>query len=129
MSATTIKAPPVFIMTAVQCVATVVLVAVSYLLWGVVSAYSVLLGGLISTVPNAYYARKVFRHRGARAMTRAVKAIYMGELVKLAMMGAGFGLAFKMVDPLNAFALFAGFVLVHVSGMAALVRVQALTQR
>lgn len=57
-------------------------------------------------------------------MKRTVKAIYMGELIKLALMGAGFALAFKYVRPLDAVALFAGFVLVHAAGIAALVKIQ-----
>ena len=129
MSTGTIKAPSLAMMTVVQGAVTLALAITSYLFWGRVSAYSLLLGGLISTVPNAYYARAVFRHRGARALTRTVKAIYMGELIKLAMMGAGFALAFKYVRPVDATALFAGFVLTHAAGMAALVKIQATSRQ
>lgn len=108
-----------------QTAVMLVLAIASLFLWGRVSAGSLLLGGLISILPNAYYAHKVFRHRGAQAMTRMVSAIYMGELIKLALMGAGFALAFKYVRPLNAIALFAGFVLVHAAGIAALATLQA----
>lgn len=111
-------------MAAAQAALMLVLATVSYFIWGRVSAYSLLLGGSISILPNAYFARKVFQYRGARAMTQTVQAIYMGELIKLALMGAGFALAFKYVRPLNAMALFAGFVLVHATGIAALVTLQ-----
>lgn len=112
-----------------QIVVMLVTAAVASLLWGTVTAYSIALGALISIVPNAYYARKVFQHRGARAMTLIVKAIYMGEFIKLTMMGAGFALAFIYVKPLDTMALFAGFVLVHMAGIAALVNIQKRPQQ
>ena len=113
----------------VQAIVMLVLALASFLLWGRVFAYSLLLGGLISAVPNAYYARTVFRQLGARAMVRTVKAIYMGELIKLVLMGAGFALAFTLVEPVDAIALFAGFVLVHLVGIVALVKIQAAPQQ
>lgn len=116
-------------MTVAQSAATLILAAVFWLLWGRVSAYSLVLGGLISTLPNAVYARQVFRYRGARAMTLVVKAIYMGEFIKLALMGAGFVLTFTLVNPLEVKALFAGFVLVHGIGIAALAKIQAHSQQ
>lgn len=124
MSTTTIKAPPVQVMIIVQLVVILVMAAVTYLLLGKVGAYSTVLGGLISTVPNAYYAHMVFRHRGASAMSRVIRSIYVGEVIKLVMMGAGFAMALILVEPLDELALFAGFVLVHVAGMVALVRIQ-----
>src|SRR5690554_2899109 len=128
MSSTSIKAPPVRFIALAQCVATLILALVFWVLWGRVSAYSMMLGGLISTVPNAIYARQVFRYRGARAMTQVVKAIYMGEFIKLTLMGSGFALAFTLVEPLDTKALFAGFVLVHGAGIAALAKIQAYSQ-
>jgi len=116
-------------MTAAQAVVLLILSTVTLLVAGRVSAYSLCLGGLISLLPTAYFARRAFRYRGARVMTLAVKAIYLGELIKLALMGAGFGLVFKYVRPLDSIALFAGFVLVHLAGIAALVTLQNATRK
>lgn len=116
-------------MTAAQAVLLLILSTATLLVAGRVSAYSLMLGGLISLLPSAYFARKAFRYRGARAMTLAVKAIYLGELIKLALMGAGFGLAFKYVRPLDPMALFAGFVLVHLAGIAILVTLQNVARK
>lgn len=126
---TTIQAPPVARMIAVQSAALLILSAVILLVAGRVSAYSLLTGGLISLLPTAYFAHKAFRYRGARAMTQAVKAIYLGELIKLVLMGTGFALAFNTIRPLDALALFAGFVLVHVTGIAALVTLQQAARK
>ncbi len=119
-----IKAPPVFKATWVQLVVTAGLTVIAAALYGVVSAYSLLLGGLISAIPNAYFAKKAFRYSGARAAGRVVREFYTGEAIKLAMTGAGFGLAFIYVEPLHAAALFIGFVIVHLSGIAALIKMQ-----
>lgn len=112
-------------MSTVQLLVTLVMAVAVLLFLGKVSAYSTILGGLISTVPNAYYAHMVFRHRGASAMPRVIRAVYMGEVIKLVMMGAGFAMALTLVSPLNEIALFAGFVLVHMAGMVALAAIQS----
>lgn len=122
MSARTV--PPTGRIALVQVTAMLALSGLAYVTLGLVFAGSVLLGGLISIIPNAYFAHKVFRHTGARAMETVVRNAYLGEFVKLALTGAGFGLAFVLVEPLHVPGLFAGFVLVHVTGIAALVTSQ-----
>jgi ATP synthase protein I len=62
-------------------------------------------------------------------MTQVIRSVYIGEAVKLALMGTGFAAAFILVDPLNKLALFMGFILVHVAGMVAVVWNQPGTQR
>jgi ATP synthase protein I len=89
---------------------------------GAVTAGSVLLGGIISILPNAYFAHCVFRHAGARSIEKAVRSTYQGELIKLLMMGAGFGLVFALVEPIAVPAVFGGFLVVHVGGLLAVVR-------
>lgn len=84
-------------------------------------AWSAFLGGLISMIPSAYFAYKVMGQTGARAMERVVRGAYLGEVVKLALIGAGFALTFVLVDPLHVPGLFAGFVLVHVAGLTAVI--------
>lgn len=107
-----------------QLAALLLLTGLSYWGLGLVFAYSVMLGGCISIIPNAYFANKVFRVSGARAMESMVRNAYVGELIKLALTGAGFALSFVLVNPLHVPGLFTGFVLVHIAGIAALVTSQ-----
>ena len=120
MPATIINAPTRYLVR-VQAI-TILLLAGSLLFLGRVVAYSALLGGLISLIPNAWFASLVFRHSGARAMGAVVRNAYLGELMKLVMIGAGFGLVFVLVDPLHVPGLFTGFVFVHMAGLVAMIR-------
>lgn len=118
-----IKAPPIFKVTAFQLLLTVALSALLLMSAGWVSAYSLLIGGLISALPGALFASRVFKYRGARAAHKIVRELYTGEILKLVLMGAGFALSFYYVKPLNVVALFSGFTLVHVTGLIVLARV------
>lgn len=104
-----------------QIAAALILSGLSLFL-GPVIALSVLVGGLISTVPSAFFAYKVMGQTGARAMESVVRNAYLGEVIKLALIGTGFALAFVLLDPLDVPGLFAGFVLVHTAGLVAVVR-------
>jgi len=97
-------------------------VIVVFVTLGGVVAWSAALGGVISILPNAYFAHCVFRHTGARSIEKAVRSAYQGEVVKLLMMGAGFALVFTLVEPLEASAVFGGFLVVHAGGLLAVVR-------
>jgi ATP synthase protein I len=114
--------PPTRTLAATQAVATLVLAGAATLLLGPVAGYSALLGGLISLAANAWFARKVFSHSGARAVETVVRNAYLGELSKLILTGTAFALVFVLVDPLSAPGLFGGFILVHGAGLLALVR-------
>lgn len=107
--------------TAIPAASLSLLTLLTYLIQGRVGAYSVILGGLVSIIPNAYFGRMVFRHAGARAIETVVKSAYVGEVVKLILMGAGFGLIFAQVDPVSASMVFAGFVLTHLAGIIGLI--------
>ncbi len=82
-------------------------------LWGIyghVAGYSALLGALTCVIPNAFLALRLAvprRDPGARSLVRAA---YLGELGKLAITVLMFSIVFVLVRPLNAAALFAGFV-------------------
>jgi ATP synthase protein I len=89
---------------------------------GAVSAWSAALGGIISIVPNAYFAHRVFRYSGARSMDKVVRSTYQGELMKLLMTGAGFALVFTQVEPLRVSAVFGGFLAMHAVGLWLIVR-------
>jgi ATP synthase protein I len=97
--------------------ATAVLVAL-----GAVGAYSVLLGGLISIIPGAYFAFRVFMYTGARSMEKMVRNAYFAELIKLIWIGAGFALVFRFVKPLQPELVFGGFAVIHLVGMVAVGR-------
>ena len=88
-------------------------VVLAAVLWGVfdkVSGYSALLGSLICVIPNAFLALRLVvprRDPGAQAL---VNAAWIGEIGKLALTVLFFSLVFTLVRPLNAAALFAGFI-------------------
>ena len=115
----TIKAPPIYKVIASQFIAVGLMTAVGYTMLGWICAYSLLLGGLICAVPNAYFTVKAFRYRGARAAQKIVRAFYLGEAVKILLMSAGFALTFVYVEPLSSGALFAGFILIYLTGLVA----------
>lgn len=120
MAAAIIKAPTLYLAT-VQAITTLSLAGASLLI-GSVLAYSVLLGGLISLIPNTGFAFLVFRQSGARAVGAVVRNAFLGELMKLILVGAGFALVFVLVDPLHVIGLFTGFVFVHLAGLVAMIR-------
>ena len=79
----------------------------------IMAAYSALLGALICLIPNAYFARRVFKHRGALAAQEIVRAFYVGEAIKLALTAGLFALVFIHIKPLDVLMLFVGFVAVQ----------------
>ena len=88
----------------------VVLAAVIWGVFGKVAGYSALLGSLIAVIPNAFLALRLVvprRDPGAQAL---VGAAWIGEIGKLALTVLFFSLVFTLVRPLNAAALFAGFI-------------------
>jgi ATP synthase protein I len=105
----------------VQIAAMVLLSGLALMVLGPIAARSALLGGVISTLPSTYFAYKVMGPSGARAMERVVRGAYLGELIKLVLIGTGFALTFVLVDPLHVPSLFAGFVLIHLAGLVAVI--------
>ena len=88
-------------------------VVVAALFWGVnglVSGYSALLGGLTCVIPNAFLALRLAVPRHDPGAKSLVRAAYVGELGKLALTVLMFTLAFTLVRPLAAGALFSGFI-------------------
>ena len=92
-------------------------------LWGIyghVAGYSALLGALTCVIPNAFLALRLAvprRDPGARSLIRAA---YLGELGKLAITVLMFSIVFVLVRPLNAAALFAGFVVTQLTAFVGL---------
>ncbi len=82
--------------------------AVLWTLFGSVPGYSALLGSLVCVLPNAFLGlRLVVPRRDPGALKRAA---WIGEIGKLALTVLLFTLVFTSVKPLNAAALFAGFI-------------------
>jgi ATP synthase protein I len=94
-------------------VQTCVSFVVAGVLWawmGEVAATSALLGGVAVVVPNAFLAARVLapnRDVSARAMMRSA---WIGEIGKLLLTAALFGVIFGFVRPVEPLAVFAGFI-------------------
>ncbi|WP_304638608.1 F0F1 ATP synthase subunit I [Pseudomonas sp.] len=120
------KAPfhqlPAFPVLMIQAAVTV---AVALSLWffqGAVAGYSGLLGGLIALIPNAYFAYRVYRYFGARSARAIVSEIFAGEAGKLILTAALFSVVWVGVKPLEAVAVFVGYLAgLTVSGCAPLI--------
>jgi len=105
-----IARPPVHRITLAQLAVLVPLGLVTWLVWDEVSAYSLLCGALVSILPQAWFASVVFRSRGAQQVQLAARKSYAGEMGKFLLSVAGFALVFAAVRPINAPAVFAGFL-------------------
>lgn len=87
------------------------------------TSISILMGGMISLVPGSYFTFQAFRYIGARSIEKTVASIFKGEIIKLLLIGSGFGLTFKYVRPIDELAVFIGFLLVHVVGIFGAARI------
>jgi ATP synthase protein I len=89
--------------------------------WGMgesVSAYSALLGGLTAVLPNAFLALRLAVPRHDPGAAGLMRAAWIGELGKVGLTLALFGLVFTAVAPLSAGALFAGFIAAQLATFA-----------
>jgi ATP synthase protein I len=93
----------------VQLLVVLMVALIAFMVIGVIAAWSVVLGGLVSALPNAYFARKVFKYHGAQAAHKIVNSFYMGEAVKILLTFALFALIFKTL-PIVPLALIFGFI-------------------
>ena len=105
-----IARPPVHRITLVQLAVLVPLCLLTWLVVNSVSAYSLLCGALVSVLPQAWFASIAFRRRGARRAQAAARMAYAGEVGKFLLSVTGFALVFALVRPLDAPAVFAGFL-------------------
>ena len=120
---TNLRPPPVHKVIVAQLVATAFIAIVSLLLSGAPAAFSVLLGGLISSVSNAFFAAQAFKHRGARNAQKIVKSFLAGEIGKFSITVVMFALCFSLLPNVVEFALIVGFLVVHVVGVLAAVKI------
>ncbi len=91
-----------------QLVVGAVLAAILWIALGNVAGYSALLGSLTCVVPNAFLGLRLMAPR--RDPGALKQAAWIGEIGKLALTVLLFALVFTQVKPLNAAALFAGFI-------------------
>lgn len=101
--------PPVYLISLAQLGMLSVL-CLALLLIDKVLAYSVALGGLIAIGPQAYFANRVFRFRGAKSAKQMANASYGAEVIKFVLTAAGFACVFALVRPIDGLAVFAGFI-------------------
>jgi len=93
-----------------QLGASVIAALMTMVIFGSAEALSALLGGVVSALPNAYFARKLFQYQGARAARQIVNSFYKGEAVKIILSIVLFALVFAFcnVIPWIFFATYIG---------------------
>jgi|SRR5210317_2129671 ATP synthase protein I len=110
MAGAEILRPPVYRITLAQLVV-LVLLCLFLLTSDKVRAYSVFSGGLIAILPQAYFAALTFRWRGARSARAIARSSYAGQVGKFLLSVAGFAAVFVALRPIDAPAVFAGYLL------------------
>lgn len=104
-----IARPPVHRITLAQ-LALLFALCLVLLAFDTVVAYSMFSGGLVAIVPQAYFAAAAFRWRGARSARAIARSGYTGVVGKFVLSAAGFALVFAVVRPVNAPAVFIGYL-------------------
>ena len=105
-------APTVKRLLLAQCLAGLVL-ACLLLINSLEVAYSALLGAGCCLLPNLYLALRVFNFSNGRSAQSTLRAFYVGAAGKFVVTAALFIVAFRFVSPLNAPAMFGGFIVVQ----------------
>ena len=109
MAGAKILRPPVQRIALVQIVV-LVLICLFLLASNEVRAVSVFSGGLIAILPQAYFAALTFRWRGARSARAIARSAYAGQVGKFLLSFAGFAAVFVVLRPLDAPAVFVGYL-------------------
>jgi ATP synthase protein I len=120
---TNLKPPPVHKVIIAQISATTFIAVVSLVLINASTAFSVLLGGGVSSGSNAFFAAQAFKHRGARNAQKIVKGFLAGEIGKFCITVVMFALSFSLLPNVVEGAMILAFLIVHVVGVAAAVRI------
>ncbi len=76
------------------------------------SALSAMLGGLVSALPSAYFARKLFQYQGAQAAKQIVNSFYKGEAMKIILSILLFALVF-IFSNVNPVVFFITYIVVQ----------------
>ncbi|MCG6871029.1 MAG: ATP synthase subunit I [Gammaproteobacteria bacterium] len=110
-----IEASPIRALAA-QLATTLLAAAIGWVARDATTGFSALVGGMICTLPNAFFAWRLFGARVAPDPS-AVYAFYRAEIGKLILTGALFALAFWALKELNVLVLFLTFGLAVFSGV------------
>ncbi len=108
---------PIYRVAFYQSLIWLIMLLIAIAALGKVGAYSVALGGLISLLPGIYFMFRYFLISGARAMEQVVRNAYIAEAIKLGLIGLGFIVVFKLVNPVSPASVFGGFLVMHIAGL------------
>lgn len=106
----TIPVPPIHRVTLAQLAT---LVPLSLLVWLALDqtvALSVLCGGAVAVAPQAWFAARLFRSRGAQSAPEVARAALGGAIGKFLLSVAGFAAVFSLLQPVAPAAVFAGYI-------------------
>lgn len=98
-----------FRVVAAQLITTVAIAGMLWLLCEPRDAVSALAGGLAGALPNLYLAGRISRLRAGMPPARILRAIYVGEALKLMSTLALFVIAFKLLD-VNVLIMFGAYL-------------------
>ena len=97
-----------------QAIVTLVIMALTGLLFGYREGLFALIGGIIATSANALFAYWVFGRYRAAEPGKLAAQFYGAELLKLAFIALAFAVVIIGSDPLSPLALFGAFFVVQV---------------
>ena len=69
----------------IQAVIALIVTAVLFAFFGSVAAYSALIAAVICLLCNAFFAKMIFRYRGAQQVKAFIRAYFIAEIAKLAL--------------------------------------------
>jgi ATP synthase protein I len=92
----------------------VMLISLIWILESRLAGYSALIGGLIFVIPNAYFARQMYRYEGARSAPMMVSNMFRAEGIKLALTAVFFAAVFILIEPVHVPALLFTFAVMVV---------------
>lgn len=110
MNANGIPRPPVHRISLVQLLVLPLPVWLAWQVSGTLAAQSVLAGSLIAILPQAWFAARLFRFRGARATPQVLQSALSGEVGKFFLSVAGFAAVFALMRPVDGAAVFGGYI-------------------
>ena len=120
---------PMFSVILLQAAMTVLIGLLFWLIQGWVAAYSAWLGGVTALLPNLYFTYKAFQYFGARSIGAIVQSFWAGQMGKLILTAMLFAVLFLGVKPLNAFAVFIGYILVQMTSASSLLLTKSFLKR
>lgn len=106
----TIPVPPVHRVTLAQLATLVPLCLLLWLALDQTVALSVLCGGAVAVTPQAWFAARLFRSRGAQSAPELARSALGGAIGKFLLSVAGFAAVFALLQPVVPVAVFAGYI-------------------